>query len=61
MALAATEGAKRAAFPLALLLGIALFLVAQHRMDSRDPKLALAPVEQDVDLPFPLQPEGVPT
>jgi hypothetical protein len=36
------------AFPLALSIVAALFLVAQHRLDRRAPKLALAPVEPDV-------------
>lgn len=48
----ATDGAKRGAFPLVLLLLMAAFVVVQHRIDSRDPKLALAPVHADVDLPF---------
>jgi hypothetical protein len=36
------------AFPMALSIVVALFLVAQHRLDRRAPKLALAPVEPDV-------------
>jgi hypothetical protein len=43
---------KRVAFPLVLLLIIALFLAMQHRIDKRDPKLALAPVHREHDLPF---------
>jgi hypothetical protein len=48
----AAEGAKRAAFPLLLLLLMAAFMIGQHRLDSRDPKLALAPVHAEPDLPF---------
>jgi hypothetical protein len=39
---------KRLAFPLALVLAVGVFLLAQHRFDRRAPKLALAPVEADV-------------
>jgi hypothetical protein len=49
---AAVDVGTRAAFPILLLLVIALFLAAQHRIDQRDPKLALAPVQREVDLPF---------
>jgi hypothetical protein len=52
VAAVAAEGAKRAAFPVLLLLLMAAFLLAQHRLDSRDPKLALAPVHAEPDLPF---------
>jgi hypothetical protein len=41
-----------AAFPLLLLLLIAGFLIAQHRIDRKDPKLALAPVHRELDLAF---------
>jgi hypothetical protein len=36
------------AFPLALALIVAAFVIVQHRLDRRDPKLALAPVGPDV-------------
>ncbi|HEX2087848.1 MAG TPA: hypothetical protein VHF89_19335, partial [Solirubrobacteraceae bacterium] len=49
---AAVDVGQRAAFPLLLLIVIALFLAAQHRIDQRDPKLALAPVHRENDLPF---------
>lgn len=52
IAATAAEGAKRAAFPMLLLVLMALFVLAQHRLDSRDPKLALAPVHAEPDLPF---------
>jgi hypothetical protein len=42
------EVARTLAFPLALAILIVLFLLAQHRIDRRTPKLALAPVEPDV-------------
>jgi hypothetical protein len=45
---ALAEVARTLAFPLALTVLIALFLLAQHRVDRRAPKLALAPVEPDV-------------
>jgi hypothetical protein len=48
----AGEAAQRAAFPLLLLLLIAGFLIAQHRIDRKDPKLALAPVHRELDLAF---------
>ena len=35
-----------AAFPLGLLALVGAFLLVQHRIDRRDPKLALAPVTQ---------------
>ena len=44
---------ERAAFPLFLLGLVGAFLVIQGRIDRRDPKLALALVEGDADLPFP--------
>lgn len=44
--------AKRAAFPMLLMIAMALFLVFQNRLDRRDPKLALAPVKGAPDLPF---------
>jgi hypothetical protein len=45
---ALAEAARTLAFPLALAILIALFLLAQHRVDRRAPKLALAPVEPDL-------------
>ena len=44
--------ATRSAFPIALLLLVALFLAVQNRIDRRDPKLALAPVGVEPDLEF---------
>jgi hypothetical protein len=44
----AGEIARRIAFPLALALLVFLFLVFQHRLDGRDPKLALATTSPDV-------------
>ena len=43
--------AKALAFPLVLALVVGGFLLAQNRMDRRDPRLALAPVRPD-DLRF---------
>lgn len=40
--------ASRIAFPLALALLVFLFVVFQHRLDGRDPKLALAATSPDV-------------
>jgi hypothetical protein len=45
--------AREAAFPLGLALLGLVFLVVQDRIDRRDPKLALAPVNRPRDLPFP--------
>jgi hypothetical protein len=39
---------KGFAFPLALVLIVGVFLLAQDRLDRRDPRLALAPVGPDV-------------
>lgn len=59
---AAGDVAVRAAFPLLLAILAGLFLLVQHRLDARDPKLALAPVTRDPDLPFgPVPPPGEPT
>ncbi len=42
-----------------VLLLVLAFLVVQDRIDRRDPKLALAPVYPDPDLPFlPPLPRG---
>lgn len=46
----AAEAAEQAAFPLVLTLLVIAFLVGQNRIDSRDPKLALAPIDSDQDL-----------
>ena len=43
------EAAKQLAFPLALTLIVAGFLALQGRLDRRDPKLALAPVDSEQD------------
>lgn len=43
------EVAKKLAFPLALLLLVAGFLVIHNRIDRKDPKLAHAPVNADND------------
>jgi hypothetical protein len=42
------EAARRAVFPLLLVLMVIAFVVVQHRLDRSDPKLALAPVAPDV-------------
>lgn len=47
---AALETAERLAFPLMLTLLVVGFLVLQHRMDSKDPKLTLAPHSAKQDL-----------
>jgi hypothetical protein len=44
--------ARQAGFPVLLLAMAALFVLAQDRIDRGDPKLALAPVHPDPDLPF---------
>lgn len=46
----AAEAAEQMAFPVILLLMVGAFLVGQNRVDRRDPKLALAPVDLDADL-----------
>jgi hypothetical protein len=43
---------EKPVFPLALLALVLLFLVIQDVIDRRDPKLALAPVYAEADLPF---------
>ena len=50
LAQAAAEAAKRFAFPLALSLVVGGFLMLQNRLDNRDRKLALAPVDAEQDL-----------
>jgi hypothetical protein len=50
----AVEAAQRLAFPLALALLVALFLLVQHFLDRRSPKLAFAPVHSAYDqIDFP--------
>jgi hypothetical protein len=46
----AAEAVQQAAFPIALILMVAAFLMVQNRIDSKDPKLALAPVDAEHDL-----------
>jgi hypothetical protein len=41
----AAEAAEQVAFPLALALMVGAFLMVQNRIDRRDPKLALAPID----------------
>jgi hypothetical protein len=43
----ATRIAQKIAFPLVLLILVAAFLLLQSRLDKKDPKLALAPVDAD--------------
>jgi hypothetical protein len=43
---------ERSAFPLILLIIVAVFLVIQDQIDRRDPKLALAPVYAEPDVGF---------
>jgi hypothetical protein len=47
---AAVEAAKKLAFPLLLTVLVIAFLIAQSKVDSKDPKLALAPVDSHQDL-----------
>ena len=46
----AAEAVEQAAFPLLLTLLVGAFLIGQNRIDRRDPKLALAPLDSDQDL-----------
>jgi hypothetical protein len=55
---AGTAVAKRSPFPLALVLMALIYLAVQDRIDRRDPKLALAAVYADPDLPFLDAPEA---
>jgi hypothetical protein len=48
---------ERTGFPLLMLLLAFLFLVMQDRIDRREPKLALAPVHAEPDLPFEIPEE----
>jgi hypothetical protein len=59
VAKAVGEAAQRAAFPLALLVAMFLFLLFQNRLDRRDPKLAMAPIHSTPDLPFEPLPRPV--
>ncbi|TAL12319.1 MAG: hypothetical protein EPN99_16995, partial [Frankiales bacterium] len=51
---AVTGTITRPTLPLALLAIVVLFLLAQNRIDRRDPKLASAPVEAEPELDFTL-------
>ena len=46
----ASEAAQQAAFPLILTMLVIAFLTVQNRIDRKDPKLALAPVDSEQDL-----------
>jgi hypothetical protein len=46
----AIEAIEKAAFPIALMLMVGAFLMVQNRIDRKDPKLALAPVDSERDL-----------
>ncbi|MGH2756284.1 MAG: hypothetical protein ACRDI3_00670, partial [Actinomycetota bacterium] len=46
----AAEAAQQVAFPLALAMMVGAFLMVQNRIDRRDPKLALAPIDSDHEL-----------
>ncbi|HEV3472510.1 MAG TPA: hypothetical protein VG408_04805, partial [Actinomycetota bacterium] len=46
----AAEAAQQAAFPLVLTLLVGAFLIGQNRIDRRDPKLAMAPIDSEQDL-----------
>jgi hypothetical protein len=48
----ATAAVKRGAIPVALIVIVVAFLLVQDRLDRNDPKLALAPVHPEPDLPF---------
>lgn len=47
---AAGEAAQKLAFPLALALMVGAFLIVQGRIDRKDAKLALAPIDSEQDL-----------
>ena len=53
----AVRTARHGQYPVASLLALTLFLIAQGRFDKRDPKLALAPVARDPYLAFPPEPD----
>jgi len=46
----AAETAKTFAFPLLLVILVIIFLLVQHWIDKKDPKLAMAPVHSNHDL-----------
>ena len=46
----AAELAQQVAFPLALVMLVGGFLMVQNRIDRKDPKLAVAPVDSERDL-----------
>ena len=48
----ATGTVEQSGFPAALVAVMGVFLVLQDSLDRRDPKLALAPLDDDEDLPF---------
>ena len=48
LAEAAIEAARKFAFPLLLTLIVGFFLAVQNRVDRKHPKLALAPLDQDL-------------
>ncbi len=50
LAQAAQEAAKKLAFPLGLALMVGAFLMVQGRIDRKDAKLALAPIDSEQDL-----------
>lgn len=50
LAEAAGEAAKKLAFPLGLALMVGAFLMVQGRIDRKDAKLALAPIDSEQDL-----------
>lgn len=53
-----TQTLAKPTLPLALLAIVFLFLVAQNRIDRRDPKLAAAPLEAEPELDFqPFRPQ----
>lgn len=51
-ALVGDVAVENAPFPVALLAVLVCFLLLQHQIDRRDPKLANAPLHADPDLPF---------
>jgi hypothetical protein len=50
LAQAATEAAEKLAFPLGLALMVGAFLMVQGRIDRKDAKLVLAPIDSEQDL-----------
>ncbi len=50
IARAAQEAIKQFTFPIALTLMVAAFMLAQGKLDRKDPKLALAAVDTDEDM-----------